>query len=135
MKGTPGTMQSLTQYSNILEEINLYFGKKISQLNQLGVLDIILDPGFGFAKTTDQNFYLLKKLKAFQVYGYPVLVGISRKSLIYKTLDLNAADSLNGTTVLNTIALLNGARILRVHDALEAQQAVQLLESYNGVIT
>jgi len=126
MRGTPQTMQSLTDYDDILLDLITWFEKNVYQLNQLGVNDIIIDPGFGFAKTNHQNFELLKKLTNFKMLNLPVLAGISRKSLIYKTLNITPEESLNGTTVLNTIALINGANILRVHDVREAVEVIKL---------
>ena len=120
MKGTPQTMKDLTDYVDLCSEIKLYFSEKIAQLKQAGVKDIVLDLGFGFAKNIKQNFELLKQLADFRTLGFPILAGLSRKSMIYKTLDIDANEALNGTTVLNTIALLGGASILRVHDVKEA---------------
>lgn len=130
MKGTPQTMQSLTQYENIVKEMLLYFSEKIAQARSLGINDLIIDPGFGFAKTIEQNFEVLGKLELFQILELPVLVGISRKSMIYKTLETSAEFTLNGTTSLNTISLLKGAKILRVHDVKEAVECVKL---YNQI--
>ncbi|MGB0404552.1 MAG: dihydropteroate synthase [Salibacteraceae bacterium] len=130
MKGTPQTMKELTNYDDILHDMNRYFSKKINELTQLGVNDVILDPGFGFAKTTEQNFYLLNNLDHFQIFGLPVLAGVSRKSLIYKTLGSTPEQALNGTTVLNTLALNNRAKILRVHDVKEAVEARTLFLAY-----
>lgn len=127
MRGTPQTMQENTTYSNLFKEIAGYFSRKIEQLKQLGVNDVILDPGFGFSKTTDQNFKLLNRLEDFHFLRKPLLVGISRKSMIYKTLEIEAESALNGTTVLNTLALIKGAKILRVHDVKEAKQVVELV--------
>jgi len=127
MKGTPQTMQSETQYENLFGDMFSYFSLKINQLKSLGVNDIILDPGFGFSKTIDQNFALLNHLQDFHVLGHPMLVGFSRKSTIYKTLGINPEESLNGTTVLNTIAVTKGAAMLRVHDAKEAVEVVKLV--------
>ena len=127
MRGTPQTMQQHTDYADMMEEIMLYFAGKVRQLRLLGVNDIILDPGFGFSKTVDQNYTLMGHLSEFKEFGLPLLVGISRKSMIYKYLGGTPADSLNGTTVLNTIALLNGADILRVHDVKAAVEAVKLV--------
>ena len=127
MRGTPQTMQSETNYANLFGEICQYFSLKISQLKAHGVHDIILDPGFGFAKTIDQNFELLHRLHDFHFLGHPILVGLSRKSTIYKTLGTTAEESLNGTTVLNTIALTKGAAILRVHDVKQAVEVVKLV--------
>lgn len=133
MRGTPQTMQQHTTYSDMIEEIMLYFSHKIRQLRLLGVNDIILDPGFGFSKTTDQNYELMGHLKDFCIFEIPLLVGISRKSMIHKLLNITSAESLNGTTVLNTYALLNGANILRVHDVKAAVEAVRIVEQINGL--
>jgi dihydropteroate synthase len=127
MRGTPQTMKELTQYDDLLLELVDYFQKKIYQLHALGVKDIILDPGFGFAKNIEQNYTLLKHLNYFKALNLPILVGLSRKSMVYKRLSIPVAESLNGTTVLNTVAVLNGADILRVHDVKEAVQAITLL--------
>ena len=127
-RGTPQTMTQLNEYDDILQEIFAYFEEKIYLLRQLGQKDIILDLGFGFAKNIRQNFYLLSNLSYFDGLGLPILTGISRKSLIYKTLHLTPDESLNGTTVLNTVALWQGADILRVHDVKEARQAVTLIQ-------
>ncbi len=128
MKGNPQNMQMLSAYSDILEEILYYFAEKVDLIRKLGIKDVIIDPGFGFAKTTDQNFYLLRNLKSFEALGLPLLAGISRKSMIYKTLQINAQESLNGTTSLNMFALLQGANILRVHDVKEAKETIILYE-------
>jgi dihydropteroate synthase len=126
MKGTPQTMQSLAQYENIVKEMIFYFSEKVSQARSLGMNDIIIDPGFGFAKTLEQNFEVMQKLELFQMLDLPLLIGISRKSMIYKTLETTAENSLNGTTFLNAIALQKGAKILRVHDVKEAVECVKL---------
>ncbi|ELR69748.1 Dihydropteroate synthase [Fulvivirga imtechensis AK7] len=126
MRGTPQTMKHQTDYDDLLSEIFRFFEKKVSKLRKRDVKDIVLDPGFGFSKTMDQNYALLKNLRYFKALELPVLAGISRKSFIYRKLGLEPADALNGTTVLNTIALMHGAQILRVHDVKEAVQAVQL---------
>ena len=128
MKGTPATMQSMTKYDNLLSEIIHFFEERIRTLTLSGVNDIILDPGFGFAKTLDQNYELLQKLPYLQQLGYPLLAGISHKSMLYKLLDVDAAHTLNATTVANTIALMNGANILRVHDVKEAVEAIKIVE-------
>ena len=128
MKGTPATMQSMTKYDNLLSEIIHFFEERIRTLTLSGVNDIILDPGFGFAKTLDQNYELLQKLPYLQQLGYPLLAGISHKSMLYKLLDVDAAETLNATTVANTIALMNGANILRVHDVKEAVEAIKIVE-------
>ena len=132
MKGTPQTMQSLTQYENIVKEMLFYFSEKIALARSFGINDLILDPGFGFAKTVDQNFEVLNKLDLFQMTELPILAGLSRKSMIYKTLDTSAEFALNGTTSLNTISLLKGAKILRVHDVKEALECVQLFNQLNN---
>jgi dihydropteroate synthase len=128
MKGSPLVMQAQTEYEDILAEMTDYFSSKIEKLKSLGVADLIIDPGFGFSKTIDQNFFLLNNLGTFRIFELPVMAGISRKSMIYRTLGTDSEGSLNGTTVLNTAALLNGADILRVHDVREAFQAITLVE-------
>ena len=131
MKGNPQTMQSLAQYENIVKEMLFYFSEKVAQARSLGINDLIIDPGFGFAKTLEQNFEVMNKLDLFQMLELPLLVGVSRKSMIYKTLETSAEFALNGTTVLNTIALQKGAKILRVHDVKEAMECVKLCKSFN----
>ncbi|MBE8724104.1 dihydropteroate synthase [Flavobacterium hungaricum] len=126
MRGNPQTMQSLTQYEDIVKEMLFYFSEKVKKARALGINDLILDPGFGFAKTTEQNFEVMQKMELFNVLELPVLVGISRKSMIYKTLNTTPQEALNGTTFLNTIALTKGAKILRVHDVKEAVECVAL---------
>lgn len=128
MKGTPQTMASNTDYDDITVEVNRYFAHKIAELNQLGIVDIIVDPGFGFAKTLDQNYELLKNLDFLKMTGFPVLAGLSRKSMIYNLLDTDASGALNGTTAAHVIALLKGANILRVHDVKAAAEAVRIVE-------
>ncbi|MBD0258751.1 MAG: dihydropteroate synthase [Cytophagales bacterium] len=132
LRGTPQTMTSYTQYEDLPREIFGYFVRKVFALRQLGVKDIVLDLGFGFAKTPDQNFQLLRHWDYFKPLGLPVLAGLSRKSMIYKKLGIPVAEALNGTTVLNTIALTQGAAILRVHDVKEAAEAVKLYRLYRG---
>jgi dihydropteroate synthase len=127
MKGTPQTMQSMAQYDNITKEMLLYFSEKVAQARSLGINDLLIDPGFGFAKTLDQNFEVLNNLELFQMLELPILVGVSRKSMIYKTLGTSAEFALNGTSVLNTIALQKGANILRVHDVKEAVECIKLV--------
>ncbi|MGB5662658.1 dihydropteroate synthase [Eudoraea sp.] len=129
MKGNPQNMSQQTNYSNLLEEILYYFSEKVSVAKSYGINDIILDPGFGFAKNTFQNFSLLQHLNLFKTFGLPILVGLSRKSMIYKTLGTNPDQALNGTTALNTYALTKGANILRVHDVKEAVECIELLEA------
>jgi dihydropteroate synthase len=128
MRGNPQTMQSLANYDSIIKEILLYFSEKIAKARNLGINDLIIDPGFGFAKTLDQNFEVLQNLELFQMLELPILAGISRKSMIYKTLDTIPENALNGTTVLNTIAVTKGAKILRVHDVKEAVECVKLFK-------
>lgn len=128
MKGTPQTMQTLTQYQNICKEMRYYFSEKVAQARQLGINDLIIDPGFGFAKTVEQNFEVLQKLELFTALEIPLLVGVSRKSMIYKSLEITPQESLNGTSILNTIALQKGAKILRVHDVKEAMQCIELVQ-------
>ncbi|MHC0444844.1 dihydropteroate synthase [Flavobacterium sp. 3-218] len=128
MRGNPQTMQSLTQYDDIIKEMLFYFSEKVAKARSLGINDLILDPGFGFAKTTDQNYEVMQKMELFNVLELPVLAGISRKSMIYKALDITPQEALNGTTFLNTIALTKGAKILRVHDVKEAVECVTLFE-------
>jgi len=128
MQGVPGTMQDNPVYDDVVADILRWFGERIVTLQSMGVNDIILDPGFGFGKTAAHNFELLRNLSDFSITGLPVLVGVSRKSMIWKTLGITPDEALNGTTVLNTAALLNGADILRVHDVKEAVQAVKLTE-------
>lgn len=127
MRGNPETMNQFATYENLLKDITNYFHQKIHQLQAYGVKDIIIDPGFGFAKTTQQNFELLNVLEYFKIVNKPLLVGLSRKSTIWKTLATTADQALNGTTCLNTIALLKGANILRVHDVKEAMETVKLI--------
>ena len=135
MQGTPATMQKNPKYDDVVADILKWFSKKIVALQSAGVKDIILDPGFGFGKTKAHNFEMLKNLGDFAVAGLPVLTGISRKSMIWKTLDITPEDALNGTSVLNAVALLNGADILRVHDVKEAVQTVRLVLELNNSIS
>lgn len=128
MRGTPKTMQQHCDYQNLTADILLYFSKKIEQLHLMGVNDVIIDPGFGFSKTLEQNYELMRHLADFSLFEKPLLVGISRKSMIYKLLGGTPTESLNGTTVLNTYALLNGANILRVHDVKAAVEAVRIFK-------
>ncbi len=126
MQGTPQTMVQQTAYENLLLDILDYFQRKVAKLRSLGIADIIIDPGFGFAKKASQSYELLRHLDIFKVLNLPVLVGLSRKSMIYRNLDVTPQEALNGTTVLNTIALMNGAHILRVHDVKEAIESIKL---------
>ncbi|MDN3551416.1 dihydropteroate synthase [Mucilaginibacter aquaedulcis] len=126
MKGTPQTMTQLAQYDNVFLDVYDHLASRYQQLKQLGVHDVIIDPGFGFAKKQEHNYALMNRLQDFQVLGLPVLAGISRKKMIYGLLENTAAEALNGTTVLNTISLMKGANILRVHDVKEAVEAVKI---------
>lgn len=128
MKGDPLTMQKNPVYEDAVAEILSWFGERIFRLQSAGVKDIIIDPGFGFGKTAVHNFDLLRRLNDFSIAGLPLLVGVSRKSMIWKTLEISADEALNGTTVLNAIALVNGADILRVHDVKEAVQTIKLIK-------
>ncbi len=128
MVGTPQTMQQNIQYENLIKDMIFYFSQKVFALRKLGVNDLILDPGFGFSKTLDQNYELLQKLELFSGMNLPVLVGLSRKSMLYKLLDLDANRALNATTSVNSIALMKGASILRVHDVQEAVETVRIFE-------
>ncbi|XVJ65410.1 MAG: dihydropteroate synthase [Lacibacter sp.] len=129
MQGTPDTMQQNPVYENVTKDVLDYFIKKTEQCRAAGIKDVLIDPGFGFGKTIAHNFQLLRELEVFQLLKYPVLTGLSRKSTIYKTLGTTADDALNGTTVLNTIALQKGASVLRVHDVKEAKEAIHLVTS------
>lgn len=126
MKGTPQTMSALAQYDDLVKEILFYFSERIAAARSLGISDLIVDPGFGFAKTIDQNFELLRHLDIFKTLDLPILAGVSRKSMIHKTLQIKPEEALNGTTVLNTLALEKGAAILRVHDVKEAVETIKL---------
>jgi len=128
MKGDPGTMQDNPVYEDVVADILKWLGERIFKLKSAGVKDIIIDPGFGFGKTVDHNFELLRRLGDFSIVGLPVLVGVSRKSMIWKTLNITADEALNGTTAMNAVALVNGADILRVHDVREAVQTIKLIE-------
>ena len=132
MRGTPQTMTTLTQYEDVVKEVLLYFSERIAAARSLGINDLIVDPGFGFAKTLEQNYEVLQKMDLFQQLELPILSGISRKSMIYKVLNTNAFESLNGTTTLNTITLVKGASILRVHDVKEAMECVTLFNAMNS---
>ncbi|HSN61652.1 MAG TPA: dihydropteroate synthase [Ferruginibacter sp.] len=131
MKGTPENMQQQAVYEDLVKEVLDFFINKTEECRMAGINDVIIDPGFGFAKTIDHNFTLLKNLRVFEMLNRPILAGLSRKATVYKTLGITAAEALNGTTVLNTIALMNGANILRVHDVKEAREAVELLKVFN----
>ena len=127
MQGTPQNMQQEPRYDNLLREVFLYFARKVQQLRDLGVKDIILDPGFGFGKTLEHNYRLLAHLEEFRVFGLPLLAGVSRKSMIFRLLGITPQESLNGTTVLDTLCLMKGADILRVHDVKEAVETVRIV--------
>ena len=127
MRGNPLTMQDNPVYDDVVADILKWFGEKIFNLRSAGIKDIIIDPGIGFGKTTEQNFELLRRLSDFSITGLPLLVGLSRKGMIWKTLDITPDDALNGTTALNAVALMNGADILRVHDVKEAVQTIKLI--------
>lgn len=128
MLGTPQNMQKKPHYENLIKDVFMYFARKIQQLRDLGLNDIILDPGFGFGKTLEHNYELMAHLEEFSIFELPLLVGVSRKSMIYKLLGGTPQESLNGTTVLDTVALMKGANILRVHDVREAVEAVRIIE-------
>lgn len=133
MVGDPQTMASRTHYSNLFKEITVYFSERVDKLNSFGVSDIILDPGFGFSKTLDQNYELLKNFTYFDIIGFPLLVGISRKSMISRVLDVQPSEALTGTIVLNTVSLIKKASILRVHDIKEAKQVIKLIDKLRQV--
>uniref|UniRef100_UPI0040491CB4 dihydropteroate synthase n=1 Tax=Flavobacterium sp. TaxID=239 RepID=UPI0040491CB4 len=127
MRGNPQTMQSLTDYNDIVKEMIFYFSERIQKARSFGISDIVIDPGFGFAKTLEQNYEVLHKMELFSILELPLLAGISRKSMIYKVLESSPQEALNGTSVLNTIALQKGAKILRVHDVKEAVECIKLV--------
>ncbi|AEM69527.1 dihydropteroate synthase [Allomuricauda ruestringensis DSM 13258] len=129
MKGTPQSMQKEAAYNNLINDLRLYFSEKVQKATSQKINDIIIDPGFGFAKTTEQNYTLLNHLDMFQTFGLPILIGLSRKSMIYKVLKSSPQEALNGTTTLHTIALLRGANIIRAHDVKEATECVKLVEA------
>ena len=126
MQGNPQNMQNNPQYNNVIQELINYFSEKVEKLKLLGVNDLIIDPGFGFGKTVDHNYQILKHLNDFKIFELPILVGLSRKSMINKLLEISPEEALNGTTALNTLALINGANILRVHDVKEAKETIKL---------
>jgi len=130
-RGNPKTMKELSDYRDVVNDVTFELSEKINILRKLGVKDIIVDPGFGFAKNIQQNFEMLKRLSEFKVLNCPVLVGLSRKSMVWKTLNTNPAGALNGTSILNTLALMQGADILRVHDVKEASEAIELYNKFN----
>jgi dihydropteroate synthase len=128
IQGTPQTMQKDPFYINVVEEVIQFLAERIQQLKLLGVNDIIIDPGFGFGKNPDHNYELMNRLESFKIFGFPILAGVSRKGMVWKTLAITPDEALNGTTVLNTLALLGGANILRVHDVKEAVEACTILK-------
>lgn len=129
IKGNPQDMQNHTDYpQGLMQEILQFFSTKIQELKLCGVNDIIIDPGFGFSKTLDQNYQLLKNLRDLEILGFPIMVGVSRKSMIFKLLDTNPENSLNGTTIVNTLAIINGAKIIRVHDVKQAYETIKICQ-------
>jgi dihydropteroate synthase len=128
MRGNPKTMKTLTNYDDLVKDILFYFSERIAKARELGIIDLIVDPGFGFAKTLEQNYELLHKFELLKMTDLPILAGLSRKSMIYKTLNSSSEDALNGTSILNTIALQKGANILRVHDVKEAMECITLTQ-------
>lgn len=134
MQGTPATMQDNPQYDDIIKDISNYFTDTVKRLVRLGVSDVIIDPGFGFGKTLDHNLELLNRLDSFKVFQLPVMVGLSRKSMIWKALDIKPETALNGTTVVNTLALMGGADILRVHDVKEATEAIKIFSKIKATV-
>lgn len=135
MRGTPQTMQKMTDYEDLLGDMYSYFSERILAAKSHNISDLIIDPGFGFAKTKNQNFEILNQMSLFTHLKHPILAGVSRKSMIYKTLNCTTEDALNGTTVLNTVALMNGAKILRVHDVREAVECISLFNALKGIKT
>ncbi len=131
MKGTPQTMQTMCNYEDIVKEMLFYFSEKVNKARSFGINDLIIDPGFGFAKTISQNYEVLQKLELFGILELPILAGLSRKSMIYKSLSSTVEEALNGTTVLNTMSLMKGAKILRVHDVKEAVECAKLYKKLN----
>lgn len=128
MRGNPQTMQSMTDYTDLVKEVKIYFSERVAKAREYKINDLILDPGFGFAKTLEQNYELMGKMELLSSFELPILVGISRKSMIYKLFDITPQEALNGTTVLNTVALTKGAHILRVHDVKEAVQTREIVK-------
>jgi dihydropteroate synthase len=129
MRGNPQNMQQQTDYKDLVHDVNYYFSERINKARSYGIKDIIVDPGFGFSKTLEQNYELLGKLELLKIAGLPILAGVSRKSMIYKLLKTDAKNALNGTTSLNTVALMKGASILRVHDVKEAMECISIYNS------
>jgi dihydropteroate synthase len=131
MQGVPGTMQIKPEYDDVIKDLLSFFAERISIAQSMGIDDIIVDPGFGFGKSLQDNFILLRDLRLFGLLGYPIMVGLSRKSMIHKVLGVTPEEALNGTTVVNTLALNNGANILRVHDVREAAESIKLMDVYH----
>jgi dihydropteroate synthase len=131
MQGVPGTMQIKPEYDDVTKDLLSFFAERISIAQSMGIDDIIVDPGFGFGKSLQDNFILLRDLRLFGLLGYPIMVGLSRKSMIHKVLGVTPEEALNGTTVVNTLALNNGANILRVHDVREAAESIKLMDVYH----
>jgi dihydropteroate synthase len=134
IQGTPLNMQEDPQYDDVIKDISTYFGEKVKRLTKLGVKDVIIDPGFGFGKTSEHNYELLNRLDSFKVFQLPVMVGLSRKSIVCKALKVKPDNALNGTSVVNTLALLGGADILRVHDVKEAVEAIKIFEELKKTV-
>ena len=134
IQGTPKTMQQNPHYNDVVQEILMFFAERVQQLKLLGVKDVILDPGFGFGKSVDHNFELMNRLDSFGLFQFPLLVGVSRKSMIWKLLGTTAAESLTGTTTLNTVALMGGADILRVHDVREAVETIKIYSKLKSMV-
>jgi len=132
-KGKSDKMQNQPIYEDVVKEVVLFLSTQVQKLRRLGVCDIIIDPGFGFGKTADHNFEILNRLDAFKIFELPILVGLSRKTMIWKTLDISPEESLNGTTVLNTLALSGGCDILRVHDVKEAVETIKLVGKIKSI--
>lgn len=132
LRGTPQSMQNHTDYTDITKELLFYFSEKVAKARSFGINDLLIDPGFGFAKNIEQNYEVLQKLQALEVIELPILVGLSRKSMVYKPLGITPEEALNGTSVVNTIALTKGAKILRVHDVKEAMECITLFEKCNS---
>jgi dihydropteroate synthase len=134
LQGTPDTMQQNPHYPHgVVPTVVQFLADKLAFLRQMGIHDVVIDPGFGFGKTTEHNYRLLKSLSVLQILGQPIMAGVSRKGMIWRTLGIDAKQALNGTTVVNTIALLNGAKLLRVHDVKEAVEAIKLVELYKNI--
>jgi len=134
MKGMPETMQQNPRYKDVVQDVLKFLAEKAEKCRKMGIRDVIVDPGFGFGKTLAHNFQLLSKMEVFKITGCPLLAGISRKSMVYKTLDINQKEALNGTTALNMTALMKGAAILRVHDVKPAKETIRLFEMLDNAV-